>query len=638
MSRIHLAIISGILVVAGLSADSSAQSNWPHLRGPGYDAISTETGLAESWPDGGPPVLWSIELGQGYSGFVVGCGRLFTQFQSKTSQYVLALDPDSGAELWRTRVGASWQPLGAYPGPYATPTWYADRVYFTTPMGRVGCLDAADGRVIWSVSLRERFGLNGVDFGYAATPFVEEGRVILPVGGPGASVVALRADDGSTAWAVGDDPASYCPICPIVLGGRRLIVAYLQNALVLHDAATGERLWRQHLSNHYDEHSAWPLFSDPYLFVAAPFKQGAQSFRLDASEKGVSVKQLWQGKPLSNDVCSSILFDGHVYGFDLQQLQSSPHRASRGTYQCLELATGATKWETDRIGQATVLCADGKLILLDDTGTLILAKANPKAFVELARAKVLDDGLCWTPPALWNGRLFLRNQARAVCVFLGPESALDPNRPIARSAPARDRFDWSRLLPREPEFPHDQPTRSELARWFYWCLGGVFAPAVILAVVLAFGLQRLRANRPAFWACALFPTTSFLLGSVGTTIFSEWADTFVLTWPASLYVSFRTILALGVRAEKQPRTLRLRLRSGAALLVFLGICFGYYKLCAIIGYAVGWVFLIGFLPAMPIAALAAKQRRWWLRWMLDALGFAVYFWSSGFMPSVIGKG
>ncbi len=307
-------------------------------------------------------------------------------------------------------------------------------------------------------------------------------------------------------------------------------------------------------------------------------------------------------------------------------------------FKCLELSTGATKWETDRIGQATLLCADGKLILLNDTGTLILARANASVYDELARSKVFEDGLCWTPPTLWNGRLFIRNQSKAVCLFLGPETALDPDRPVMRNSPMRDHFDWSCLLPREPEFPHDAPTRSEVALWYLWCIGGVFGPAALVAVTVALFIRWAKLGQSSYWGHVVFLTVPFLLGMVGTTIFSEWADTFVLTWPACLYVSFRTILALGVWAGNQPRTLRIRVRSGTALMVFLGICFGYYKLCAMIGYAVGWCFLIGFLPATPVAVLAAKQRRWWLRWILDTGGFTVYFWFSGLLPEWKGRG
>jgi hypothetical protein len=41
------------------------------------------------------------------------------------------------------------------------------------------------------------------------------------------------------------------------------------------------------------------------------------------------------------------------------------------------------------IGQATVLAADGKLVLFNDTGELILARTNPERYEELARTGVL---------------------------------------------------------------------------------------------------------------------------------------------------------------------------------------------------------------------------------------------------------
>ena len=86
--------------------------DWPHLRGPNYDAISTETGLADVWPEQGPPVLWQRDLGQGYSGFVVMRGRAFTQTQTLAGQFVVCLDAETGVEQWRHRYGWPWQPAG----------------------------------------------------------------------------------------------------------------------------------------------------------------------------------------------------------------------------------------------------------------------------------------------------------------------------------------------------------------------------------------------------------------------------------------------------------------------------------------------------------------------------------------------
>jgi outer membrane protein assembly factor BamB len=600
-----------LLVAVILVFPAVGRADWPHVRGPTYDAHAAEAGLADSWPADGPPVLWAKELGQGYSGTVVADGKLVTQFQTNTGQYVLALDPDTGAELWRRRVDLPWQPVGAYPGPYATPTVADGHVYFATPTGLVGCLTAADGRAVWEVNLRTRFGpAAGTGFGYAATPCVEAGRVILPVGAATASVVALSTADGSTLWAAGTDPASYCPILPITLGGRRLAVAFLQNSLALHDPATGERVWRERLSAHYDEHSAWPLYAEPHLLVASPFRVGAQLFRLDAA----ATRTVWSSRVLSNDVCSSVLDGGFVYGFDLHQSQSSPHRTSRGVFKCVEFLTGKERWLTEDVGQATALVADGKLVLLTDTGELVLARVNPDRYEELARARVLGGGLCWTPPALWNGRLYARNQSKIVCVHLGRAA---PAGPVSRAAVEGPPFDWSRLLGREPDYPHDDPTPDDVRRWYAWCVLGVFVPAGVLGAI---------AGRGAFAA------TAFVLGLVGTPLFSRWAEAFVLTWPASLYVAFRVALAVADRAGSRPRTTRTRATSGGVTLLFLGLCLGYYRLCVVTGYVMAWGFLAGFLPAAPFAVVAVGANRRWVRTLADAAGFAVYFWASGLLP------
>src|SRR5437764_1212359 len=121
--------------------------------------------------------------------------------------------------------------------------------------GLAGCLDAATGRSLWEVNVLRHFKGQGAGFGYACTPLVEDGKVILPVGGPGASLVALDAADGSTVWQAGDDPGSYTPALPITIAGRRWVVAFLRNSLIAVDLKTGEPRWHEEVSTHYDEHA-----------------------------------------------------------------------------------------------------------------------------------------------------------------------------------------------------------------------------------------------------------------------------------------------------------------------------------------------------------------------------------------------
>jgi outer membrane protein assembly factor BamB len=602
----------------------AAAADWPHVRGPGYDARSTETGLVNGWGEAGPPVLWTRELGPGYSAFIVAGERAFTLFQTSGGMFLIALDAATGAEFWKERVDWPWQPGGMYPGPYASPTWFEGKVYYATPTGIVGCRRAEDGRSLWSVNVRERFGGGkGTEFGFASTPAVEGGRVYLPVGGPGAAMVALNADDGATLWAAGDDPASYCPAYPITLDGRRRVVGFLQNSLAVFDAESGTRVWRERVSSSYDEHSAWPLFDGERLMIASPFRVGAQTFRFTTTRPGIAATPGWGGRQLSNDVCSSLLHDGYVYGFDIQQLQASTHRASKGAFKCLEFATGNARWETADVGQASPLLADGKLILWTETGTLILAKASPEGYAELARARVLDGGgMCWAAPALSGKRLIVRNQKRAVCLYLGPPTDLDPNRPVHSLPGACGGFDWTRLAPKEPDFPNDAPVAGEIALWFASSIG-ILAVAAVAGVLL--GRTGLRRK-----AGPMSTGIAFLLGAVGTTVAGARFDAFVLTWPVSLYVAFRVVLGVGL--DRTAQGWRHRLAGRTALLLFVALCYGYYRLCIAIGYAAAWGFLAGFLPALPFAVLAQRAEGRTLRWVWECSAFVAFFWTSGLLP------
>jgi len=193
---------------------------WPHLRGPRYNAHSDETGLADSWPPEGPPVLWTQELGSGYSALVAVGNQVYTQRQTLADQSVVCLDADTGELVWEHSYGWPYEPGGMYPGPRATPTYGDGLLVFAAPDGLVGCLRAADGRRMWAVNVKEKFRGRGTEFGYACSPLLEDGKVIVPAGGPEASVVALDLRDGSPVWTSGIAPASYCSALPITFGGR----------------------------------------------------------------------------------------------------------------------------------------------------------------------------------------------------------------------------------------------------------------------------------------------------------------------------------------------------------------------------------------------------------------------------------
>jgi len=627
-----------------IESPDSTDPGWPHRRGPNYTAISDETDLANSWPNEGPPLLWSQPCGRGYSGVTIVGNRLFTQTQA-LKQAVECRDTETGTLVWRHRYDWAYESAGMYPGPRATPTWHERRVFFAGPDGQVGCLDATDGSQVWQVNVNEKFDGRGTGFGYSCSPLVENGKVILPVGGEGASVVALSADDGSTVWASGNEPASYCSALPFDFQGRRCVVAFLQNALALFDLETGKQLGLHPYSSGYDEHAAAPLYHEPYLMAASPFRAGAICYRLDALDlqpgkdgpAPIDLFPVWSNRRFSNDTASSVLVDGYVYGFDLREAQAKAQRPSRGKYKCLDFSTGDVLWETDQVGHATVLAADGKLFLFVDTGELILARASPDRFEELARTQVFEGEICWTAPALHRGRLFLRSPTQLACVYVGRPEDLDRKqletaRPVAART-ASHTFDLTWFVHVEREFLFDPADTEELWLWYRYSLIGVLGLAT-LAAAISYPLTAIRwLDTAPRVAHAVFWITAFALGILGTPIFNRWTGVFIFTWPVCLFVAHQLALNAVVWSNQVPRPRRAQFWALTSAAFFLAVCLAYYLACRRLSLATEWTFLLGFLPSWLIAVPTAYRFRYAFRPLTDLLcillSFTLFFWAAG---------
>ena len=124
------------------------------------------------------------------------------------------------------------------------------------------------------------------------------------------------------------------------------------------------------------------------------------------------VTEIYSNRNMRNQCNSSVLWKGHVYGFDGQV-------GGSGSLACLDLETGQVKWAQRGLGTGSLMLADGKLIVLGEKGKLAIVEATPNGYKELASAQILE-GKCWTVPVLANGRVYARNAAGdLVCVNVG---------------------------------------------------------------------------------------------------------------------------------------------------------------------------------------------------------------------------
>ena len=617
------------LSVATMAADTDP--NWPCLRGPDHDARVSVTNLTFPWPAGHPIRLWKATIGDGYSGLIVVGDRIFTQEQTRSGQSVVCLDLNTGKPLWSTRYNFPWQLGGSYPGPYGTPAWHDGKIFFSDCYGAVGCVSADLGGLLWTVDLTAQFKGAGNDFGYPCSPLVEDGRVILSFGGKGASVVALSEKTGSVIWKTGDDPASVSTSLPIVVAGHRQIVSFLQNVLVAHDPATGAELWRNRWSpDGYDEHAAAPLYCEPFLFCAAPFRQGTRVLKLTYDGAKAKAELVWQSHVLCNDVFSSVLVDGFVYGADVRLGEAKAGGGTPSEFKCVELATGRECWSSARPGYANVIACGDKLLLLNEAGELLVLAADSQSYRELARVPVIGARKpCWTAPTVSRGRLLVRNHESLVCCLIGVDpknTASFAPRPVTRegemarftrrvSAWVDAPFVW---LDRHQNSDLSVPSLAEMAQWYWYGLG-LFTLAGVTTWVVPKKYRHLKTLAAA----------SLVLGFLGFPLFSFLTGSVVFTWPVGCHAAFVVLLT----EETRERTAQAASLKGLQPLGFFALfCLAYYLLCRQLYILIGLGFLVGFLPALPVTRLFVKSCLEKPRTIRIAafgcLSYSLYFWGS----------
>jgi outer membrane protein assembly factor BamB len=385
-------------------------ADWPQWRGPARDGVSAETGLLTAWPAGGPRLLWKVPGGGGYSCPAIAGGRLFTLVSRDKDEIVLCLDAKSGKELWTVRSDAD-RPDDFGSGPRATPTVDGDRVYTLGASGSLMCLQAADGKSIWSADILKQFSAENLRWGVSGSPLVEGDLLIVNSGGRGASCVAFDKKTGKVVWAGHDDLAGYAAPTAITVDGVRQIVFFTGDAVLGVSPTDGAEHWRIPWKTSYDCNIATPVWSakDKLLFVSSGYDKGCAAVRLAGKAGKVAAEIAWQSRAMRNHHASCVLHDGKLYGFD----GNGP-----AVLKCLELTTGRTLWTDRSIGKGSLMLADGHLIALSEEGELALIAADPAGYKEKARCKPLDS-LCWTMPVLSGGRLYLRNESEILCLQAG---------------------------------------------------------------------------------------------------------------------------------------------------------------------------------------------------------------------------
>ena len=408
--------LGSLCVLALFSFVTVAQEpNWNQFRGPNSDNHSASTGIAKSWPAGGPRLLWKTEgLGDRNSGFssvTFSDDKIFTMGDIDNRAYVFALDRTTGRELWKTDIGRGGDGGGRHVGTLGTPATDGETVFAMTQFSDFVALDAKDGTIRWRKNTASELGGGKMSgWGYSMSPIIDGEKVLLPIGGSGGTLAAF-SKAGELLWRTDwiQHPAAHTSVVPVVIEGVRQYLLLTGQALV-GVSTDGEFLWG----------GAFPgqtaVCSDPVLcgdviMASCSYGVGGYLYRI-AKEGDTFTTYNFHGadQDLISHHGGIVAVGDHFYLLTNREMV------------CVEAKSGEIVWRNRSVGKGSLTYVDGMLIARSEggEGEIAMVEATPEGYKELGRFEQPDrsNKQAWAYPVVVDKKLYIRDQGVLLCYDL----------------------------------------------------------------------------------------------------------------------------------------------------------------------------------------------------------------------------
>lgn len=347
---------------------------------------------------------WRADLGAGSDDRsrlaappVISEGKLFFL---DAEHRVHALDAQTGDRLWSERLRpASGNDRNARGGGVAAA---GGRVFVTTGFGFAVALDANSGAEIWRASAGAPFH---------SAPTVAGGRVYATTND--SELVAMDVNTGEVAWthqAIAE-PARILSAPSVAIDNETIIAPFASGELTALLAANGRRLWTDSLSR-AGRLTSLSAIND---IAGRPVVDGGAVYA--ASHSGIlaaldirSGQRIWsrpfastQTPAVSGDTLFAVSVDGELAAFD---------RETGGVFWVVQLRRYEDEEDREgRVSWSGPILFGGNLVLANSLGDVV--SVAPQNGTIVARADV--DGPVFIPPVTANGQLYLvTDKARLV--------------------------------------------------------------------------------------------------------------------------------------------------------------------------------------------------------------------------------
>jgi outer membrane protein assembly factor BamB len=409
--------------------ESQLEGTWPRFRGEYFDNISRETTpLIDNFPEGGPPILWRVDLGEGHAGAAIYKGAVYVMDydEEERADLLRCFSLVDGTEIWQRGYKIN---LKRNHGMSRTvPAVTEDYILTIGPRSHVMCVSREDGEFIWGLNVEKDYQAEIPLWYTGQCPIIDDGKAIIAVGG---SVLMVAKDlaTGETLWEVPNEQdwkMSHSSIVPWVYGGVKMYV-YSAFGGVFAVGAEGEYagkiLWQTAEWNHEVVAPSPVCLDDGTVFLTAGYGAGSMVLRVSGNVGQFNVEVVSEYAPKDGLACEQqtpVMFEGYFLGIlpkDAGPLRNQLVCVHPDDFTRMVWTSGQDK----RFGLGPYMIADNKLFILDDDATLTIARPSTREYIELDSYRILEGHDAWGPLALADGYMVLRDSKTMVCIDLSAE-------------------------------------------------------------------------------------------------------------------------------------------------------------------------------------------------------------------------
>jgi outer membrane protein assembly factor BamB len=408
-------LAAGAILPPGLLR-AQTSGDWPQFRGPLRDNICRETGLARKWSAGGPKVLWSAPVAQGYAGAAIVNGRVYHNDydEAKSEWCVNCRNFSDGKLLWQFREERAIRPNHAITR--TVPAVDKQFVFSLDPKAVLHCLDVKNGKQLWRKSLVTDYNAKIPPWYNGQCPLIEPDRLIIGTGGA-AILVAIDKATGKDIWRTPNPDnllMSHVSVMPATLLGEKQYLYGTLNGPLGISAADGKLLWEYPRKFNIAVAPSPIAVNHELVFMTGSYDAGSVMVRV------AKTGSAWKATPVfdmkdnewNSEVHTPIVYKGLIFGVG---------KKKRGLFTCLA-PDGKEVWTSEgkaEFGLGGYILADGLFFAMEgDTGILHMIEASTTGYKELGSAPVLSGSEVWGPMALSGGRMVLRDLKKMVCIDL----------------------------------------------------------------------------------------------------------------------------------------------------------------------------------------------------------------------------